>query len=403
MRVLFFSSVYPHPADAVRGTYNWELCQALAQEHEVRVVAPRPWLRSFPTGPANWDAAKPDQCDSVDVTYPPYFHTPKMLRHLYGSFMWMSVRDHLRRVAEEFTPDCVVSYWAHPDGEVGLCLARERKVPAIVIVGGSDVLVLTRNRKRGRCVRNVLRGSDAVVTVSEGLRERVIELGGDPDRVHAIQQGVDEEVFRPGDQREARRIVGIPRDRTVLVWVGRMVPVKGLEVLMEAFQQFATQRENVHLYLLGDGPLRFAVREHAEAAGLSSRVHCVGPVPHHKLPDWYRAADATVLSSWSEGLPNVLRESLACGTPFACTDVGSVSEIAVPGCSMLAPSGNALRLAEAMDRVTTESYREAAQGYRARRWSDTAKDLVRVVERLTSDRPGSDVSEDRLPVLAGTP
>ena len=76
----------------------------------------------------------------------------------------------------------------------------------------------------------------------------------------------------------------------------------------------------------------------AETHDLSTHITFIGPRVHDELPDWYRAADLTVLPSHSEGLPNVLRESLACGTPFVATNVGGISEIAHPDYSLLVPA-----------------------------------------------------------------
>ncbi|NOX52882.1 MAG: glycosyltransferase family 4 protein, partial [Planctomycetes bacterium] len=258
-----------------------------------------------------------------------------------------------------------------------------------VIAGGSDVLILTRTAARRARVLNVLRESEAVVTVSEGLRQRVLALGASPERVHTIYQGIDASVFHPGDRRDARQQLGLSDHYRVLVWVGRMVPVKGLEVLIDAFTVAAGGCGSLHLYLLGDGPLVTPLRRCVEERHLMDRVHFVGPVPHHDLPTWYRAADGTVLSSWSEGLPNVLRESLACGTPFVATDVGSISEIADAAYSLLTPAGDVILLADAMRRITDERYRRGAEAYRARTWDDTARDFSDLLASL-QHAPGAE-------------
>ena len=92
-----------------------------------------------------------------------------------------------------------------------------------------------------------------------------------------------------------------------------------------------------HLYLVGDGPLCRDLVARAVALGVSARVTFAGPKLHDELPEWYRAADLTVLPSRSEGLPNVLRESLACGTPFVASNVGEINEIADSRFSLLVP------------------------------------------------------------------
>ena len=396
MRILFFSSVYPHPKAPTCGTYNRELCRALSERHAVRVVAARCWWDELRAGRR---AKGPPHADSTGVRlaesrgtgqstdpavdHVPYFVPPKLLRRHYGWFMRVSVQRRLVRVLQQFAPDCVLSYWVHPDGEVGLWAARRAGVPAVVIAGGSDVLILTRTAARRRRVLKVLCESQAVVTVSEGLRQRVLALGVPPERVHTIYQGIDASVFHPGPRRDARRQLRLSDHYRVLIWVGRMVPVKGLDVLIDAFSVAAEGCGSLHLYLLGDGPLMSVLRRSVEERRLTDRVHFVGSVAHHDLPTWYRAADGTVLSSWSEGLPNVLRESLACGTPFVATDVGSVSEIAAPAHSLLTPAGDVILLADAMRRITEPRYRRGAASYRARTWADTARDFSELLAALS--------------------
>ena len=147
-------------------------------------------------------------------------------------------------------------------------------------------------------------------------------------------------------------------------------------------------RMHVHRQALaavaGDGPDRSANVRLVREFGLTSRIHFIGSVRHEELPEWYRAADVTVLSSRSEGLPNVLRESLACGTPFASTDVGSIREIADPMWSRLAPPGDVRELARAIHDVLTPSHRAAAARYRARTWNACASDVTRLFNQLRS-------------------
>ncbi|MGE5611474.1 MAG: glycosyltransferase, partial [Bacillota bacterium] len=96
------------------------------------------------------------------------------------------------------------------------------------------------------------------------------------------------------------------------------------------------------------------------------------------LPDWYRAANLMVLSSWSEGLPNVLRESLACHTPFVATRVGGISEIADDPASQLVPPGNADALADAIERHLA-AWPAATHRFRALSWEESADSLLQIL------------------------
>ena len=256
--------------------------------------------------------------------------------------------------------------------------------PSAVIVGGSDVLLLPKDRVRGDCVRRVLRESDTVITVSDGLRDACLQLGIPSERVRTIRQGIDPATFHQGSQAEARSRLGLslkPGER-LAVWVGRMVGLKRVDVLIRACRLLKERGRRVHVCLLGEGPCRTAWEQLATSEGVSDQIQFVGPVGHDRLADWYRAADFTVLCSESEGLPNVLRESVACGTPFVSTDVGSIREIAEPQFSELVRINDTDALARGIESLISGTQSHAAKCFVPRSWVETAQDTQVLFEEL---------------------
>jgi glycosyltransferase involved in cell wall biosynthesis len=391
MHLLFLSTTFPDTHDPARGSYNVALCRALAARHSVTAIAPRGWQEMFrATLHRRRFAASPAaEGMGIDCRFPTFWYTPGIRHAEHGVALWRSVAPTVKQIHAARPIDAVLSYWAHPDGEAGLRAARFAGVPHAVIVGGSDVLLLPQRQDRRDAVVRVLRESDAVITVSEGLRTAVIQLGVDPLRVHAIYQGIDADRFHIGDHVAARRRLGVASDRTLLLWVGRMVEVKRLDVLVEACRVLQQQGTDFQLCLAGDGPLRTAIENSFAEAGLQDRVRFLGSIRHEHLPEWYRAADAVVMSSRSEGLPNVLRESLACGTPFASTDVGSIGEIADPAWSRLAPPDDPNGLAQAITEVLSAQCQAGAARYRARTWNACAGEVSELFESLRSFGPRS--------------
>jgi glycosyltransferase involved in cell wall biosynthesis len=266
--------------------------------------------------------------------------------------------------------------------------ARLWGVPAGVIVGGSDILILPRSPARRRAVVAALSAADAVFAVGRALCEATVALGIDPDKVHLHRQGIDPR-FRPADRAAARRRLGLPLDTDILLWVGRMVPVKGLDVLIDACARLRKSGREFRLVLAGDGPLRSAVAADCERRHLTRLVLFVGPQPHDALPDWYRAADLCVLSSYSEGVPNVLRESLACGTPYVATAVGGVAEITDDPAVRLVPPNDPAALASAIDRALSERLAPVADSARFPDWCEAAERMIEVLmtRRCQSSEP----------------
>ena len=374
MRLLFLATDFPNRFEPHKGVFNRSLVRALAARHEVRVVSPIPW-------PLAWrGAAGPDPVagEPYPVRYPTYYYPPRVGRHLYATCYWWSVRRAVRETLNGFAPNAVLSYWAHPDGAVAARIGWTVGAPSAVIVGGSDVMLLPRAPRRRRAVRRALGAVDAVLTVSDSLRQKTIELGVNPDKVTVWRQGLDTARFNPRGRADARRRLGLPDDRPVLVWVGRLVPVKGLDVLIEALGRM--RDVPLRLALVGDGPLRPVLEARVQAARLTDTVCFVGARDHVELPDWYSAADWTLLPSRSEGLPNVLRESLACGTPFIASDVGGVSEIVGDSGSRLVRPGDVAAWAGAI-RAGLAGPAPRPQT-RPASWDESAAALVEIMEAL---------------------
>jgi glycosyltransferase involved in cell wall biosynthesis len=389
MRILFLSTIYPTPAEPAKGVFNRNLVRALATRHEVVVLAPIPWTADPPwSGRAGLGRDRSRVLDGIRVYHPRYYYLPKVLPARAGWFYRQSVRQTAPQLVGEFRPDLVLAYWAYPDGAVAARIARSAGARSAVIVGGSDVLIATRSTAVRRRVVAALTECDDVLSVSADLRQRVVELGVPPDRSHLWRQGIEADVFGPGNQAAARHRLGIPAGDPIVVWVGRMVPVKGLDVLVRAAGLLRDRGVKFRLFLVGDGPLRGQLAADCAGAGLSGRVQFSGPCDHGQLADWYRAADLTVLPSRSEGLPNVLRESVACGTPFVASRVGGIPEIADPALDRLVPPEEPGALADAMADALAARGNRPARRYRPQTWSESADCLVELVTGTRSRAPG---------------
>ncbi len=343
MKLLFFSSQFPTPANHHGAAFNRSMVRGLAMRHDVRVVCPIPWTTGFRRA-----SPSDESPERYEARFQRYYFIPRMAMQLRGVFMWWSLRHTLLDMAHTRRPDVVLSYWAHPDGEAALRFGRHIGAPVALVVGGSDVLVLTADQRRKKRIDAVLHGVDQVIAIGEHLRQQVVAMGVPPDRVTSILRSVDCSMFSPGDRWSARDRCGIARDHTVLLCVGRLVPVKGVEVLLEAVARLRLLIPNLLVCIAGTGPLAPRLEKIAVKSGIASMVRWLGTVRQADLPDWYRAADLTVLPSYSEGVPNVLLESVACGTPFVASRVGSIPYIADDACDRLVSPGRSDEIAAAV-------------------------------------------------------
>ena len=368
MRILALTNLYPNPYQPNRAPFNRHQFRALAERHEVAVIAPIAWtdeLAARARGGGGLPRERRVTLDGVVVDHPRYLYPPKVLRGWYGHFFRRSVRRSFERALAEFRPDVVLGSWAYPDGWAAVELGRQAGLPVVVKVHGCDVLCggrgLRRHPERRRQTVEALRRADAVVAVSNDLAEQVISLGVDAARVHVVHNGVDGDLFHRGPAAEARLRLGLDPDEPILLFVGNLEAVKGVDVLLEACAALARDRLPFRCCLIGQGPLRRELERQIAGRGLEGRVRLLGPRPQGELPDWYRSATVFVLPSRSEGVPNVLLEAAACGAPFVASRVGGIPEIAHLGVSRLVPREEPELLAQALAAFVTGNVRRGPE------------------------------------------
>ena len=257
MKILFYSYAFPNPIQPGLGTFNRTMIAGLANEHEVRVVSPVPFVDSWKAWwkgklPRGLNDTKYQAIPNVPTEYQSWYYTPKVLRNQYGRLMSYSMNSLLDRTMREFQPEIVLSYWTHPDGEVAVKTAHRFGVRAVTMVGGSDVLINGRRGARRRVTLEVLRQADGVIAVSEDIQQVLISDGVPVDKLHLLRRGVDRRVFHEGNMTTARRNLGLPNDRPIAISVGRLVDVKGHVHLIEACNILRQRGVVFRCYLLGD-------------------------------------------------------------------------------------------------------------------------------------------------------
>jgi glycosyltransferase involved in cell wall biosynthesis len=347
MRILIITNLYPNPWEPHRAQFNRQQFAALAAKHEVRLIAPVAWTEQFRRTPST----SPEQCilrDGMVVEHPRYLYPPKILRSWHGACYLHSIQSAFDRAVQALRPQVILGSWAYPDAWAALKLARSANLPLAAKVHGSDVLLLANRGARRRQTIDALTGADVVIAVSQQLADRTIELGVDPARLYLNYNGVDSELFCPGSADAARAKLNLSTDPLVL-FVGNLVPVKGLNVLIDACALLRDRGMRFQCRLIGRGPLRLALGRRIQNATLTQMVQLHGPCHLEQLPDWYRAANVLVLPSFSEGIPNVILESQACGTSVVASRVGGIPEILDD--ESLVPPNDPRLLADAIERT----------------------------------------------------
>lgn len=329
LKVLVISHMYPNPANPMSGIFVHNQVKALKQAGvECRVLSPIPRFPLYPKWRMYRRFPAQTVMDGIPIHYVPTWMFPGgMFFSSYGRLYYMSLSTILPSLREKFPFDLIHCHTIYPDGYAGGMLKERFSVPVVSTIHGSDIL-LYPHRSRGvlRKTEQALRMNDHIIAVSHLLMKKsqqvVAGVVGS-----TIYNGFDPSRFYPIDTKAARKKLGQSPEEKVVLFVGNLKSVKGLQVLLKAFCRVVKQVPKARLILVGDGPLRSLLKRQARELDLEEKVTFVGRRPHDEIPLWLNSSDVVVLPSLSEGFGGVVLEAMGCGKPVVATDVAGASEI----------------------------------------------------------------------------
>ncbi len=243
----------------------------------------------------------------------------------------------------------------------------------------------------------VVASADRLIAANAVERGHLLrQYGAEAARIAVIPCGVDTDLFVPGERTAARVALGLD-DGPLVLYVGRMTPVKGLDTLLDAFARLRERVRDVRLLMVGgdtdepqDGHAA-ELRRHCARLGLESVVRFIGPQPQERLRAYYVAADVTVLPSYYESFGMVALEAMACASPVIASRVGGLTETIRDGVTgFLVPEGDAPALAERLETVLADPDlrwrlgREGVQWAAQHRWPCVAEAVCREYASLES-------------------
>lgn len=360
LRVLFVTSWYPSRDNVYLGAFVREQAMALAQDHDVRVIAPQLTRR-----PGRLASPPESLTDDEPLTSRPTatFIVPRRLSWTDAAKAFSrSVRRSLDTwTAEGWTPDIVHAHTLIPAGWSGLEVARERGIPVVVTVHSSFVSQPVLTRSSESRVLATMTQVDRLIAVGPTVRDELLAIEPECDPV-LIPNLVDDEFFSPADEVSTE-----PLDAPLrLLGIGALIPPKRYDVLLQAVARLQERATSVALTIAGTGPEGDRLKQQAEELGIGSMVTFAGALDRAGIRAALRHSDVFVHPSRYETFGVVLIEAMACGVPVIATRSGGPEWVVEQQTGQLVDVDDPVAIADAIDRVAAGQVSFDANVIRAR-------------------------------------
>ncbi|MFO7246279.1 MAG: glycosyltransferase family 4 protein [Thermaerobacter sp.] len=344
MRIGIFTDSYtPYVSGVVRSIVT--LRDILeSQGHEVYVFAP----------------AYPHGCGADDARV---FRYPSVAAPSYRDFrIPLPVWSRVRRDAGDLGLQVIHAHSPFIMGRLGMRLARSLGVPFCLTyhtlydayleryAAGFSTLLLPALHAY---LQSFCNRTDVILTPTYAVYRQLRRMGV-RSRLEVVPTGIDLRRFQAGSRAQGRRRLGLPGDVPLLVYVGRLSVEKNLPLLLDAFRRVAAARLDVHMVMVGDGPLRAHLEAQTLERPLRGRLHLTGPLEPEAVADVLAAGDLFAFASVTETQGLVLVEAMAAGLPVVCVRSSATSEVVREGVDGLVVDNDAGAVAEALLRMLAD-------------------------------------------------
>ncbi|HJH29871.1 MAG TPA: glycosyltransferase family 4 protein [Methanosarcinaceae archaeon] len=329
MKVLMACQNHPDEYNPYWGTFIERSINSIVKEGiDVEAIIPRPHVLPIKGLPHSYFSKLPSKDESGAYTkyYPRYFYFPpkRLFYGLSGNSYAKNVTKFAKKNIE--IPDVIHAHHVFMDGYGMLKLSKEWDIPLIMVEHGTILKEILNWKSMHNKIIKTLDAADHIMCVSEDLFSIALAHGVDEEKVSLVPIGVDIDVFKKRDDENLKELFGIDSDVKIILYVGQLVPKKGLNYLINAIPQVLDKHNKTCFIFVGYGPQREYLTKLCVDKNIQSNIIFVGGVGSERLIDWYSIADILVLPSLSEGRPTVIYEAMACELPVIATDVGGVSE-----------------------------------------------------------------------------
>lgn len=337
---MIITNLYPLPWQPNRATFNRQQFDLLKDEFNVSLMIPV----AFP----EWFKYRKKIQQTDRIRYAPYFYIPKMGRRFYSLSMFFSLLLHSGAWLKKRKPNIIMASWAFPEAVAASWLSKLFHTKFFFKVHGSDINLHGKIPARAKQIVKASRKATGILSVSKALAKEMTLIGINSDKINVIYNGVDHERFGANTKR--------PKVEDYLLFVGNLKADKGVLELIEGFNEISKSFPELHLVYAGDGAMMQSIKKYAHQTDLSDRVTLLGNINHDQLPSWISHAKGLCLPSYNEGVPNVVLEAMACGTPVIATNVGGIPEVVESFCGIIIQPKSSEEVSQGISKLLNQTW-----------------------------------------------
>lgn len=368
--LVVITNLFPLPWEPNRATFNKQQFELLKDDYDLSILVPI----AFP----DWFKHRKQIKQSAQIRYVPYFYLPKIGRRFYSISMFLSILLHSGFWLKKRNPKIILASWAFPEAVAASWLSRLYNTKFFFKVHGSDINLHGKIPARAKQILSAATKAQGILSVSKALAKELFAMGVAKNKVHVIYNGVEHDKFGLS--------YPIKKTEDYILYIGNLKHDKGVMELIEGFNQISAQHPNLHLVFAGSGVMLNTLVNYVSTHNLTEKVTFLGNVAHYELPAWVSNAKALCLPSYNEGVPNVVLESMAAGTPVVATSVGGIPEVVDESiCGILIPPKDANAVANGLNELLSRQWsREQIKQHAAQfTWQ---KNKTQLIEMLSKTR-----------------
>jgi len=339
IKLLIITHTFPTKYNPVAATFLLNQLVELKKYCDIKIIFPHAYVPKIKILNPYYrfsDVTSFEKIKGLNVYHPKYLMIPRILfklklLHLYivieSFFSYFASKKIAYRIMNEWNPDIIHMHGTISEGLLGLKLKKDYKKPLLVTLYGDDINRYAKQIPSNYLSKLILKNVDGIICQSKFLENETRGIGIHDKKFFIIPMGALTGKFKPKNQNKVRKILNLPENKKIVLFVGHLAVRKGVEHLIRAFGIVLKKEKDVLCYIIGKGYSERDLKSLASGLKLGEYIKFLGSKANEEVALYMNACDLFVLPSLNEGLPVVLCEALACGKPVVATNVAGTPEL----------------------------------------------------------------------------